>query len=176
MTAYAHEPAITIAHGERLEQVLEEPARHSKQIRSATGPSAGHRGLEQMACAVKLVAPTQVLPGQIGVLALDPRIEIAIFALSARDQRADLLDELLHLTAEPSDTIPGGGLHDLVDVGVREGHAFVWRVVAAALSHTLQVPDGARGTDLLYAVRKSPSAVALLPVTKFAARSQYHFA
>ena len=48
--------------------------------------------------------------------------------------------------------------------------------VAAALCHTLQVPDGTRGTDLFYAVRKSPDAVAPLPVTKFAARSQCHFA
>ena len=48
--------------------------------------------------------------------------------------------------------------------------------VAAALSHTLQVPDGTRGPDLLHAVRESPGAVAPLPVTKFAALSQYHFA
>ena len=176
MTADAHEPAIAIAHGERLEQVLEEPARHGEQVRSAAGPPAGHRGLEQMACAVELVAPTQVSPGQIGVLALDPRIEVAILALSARDQGADLLAELLHPAAEPSNAIPGGGLHDLVDVGVREVHAFVRPVLAATLSHTLQVPDAARDPDLLHAVRESSGAVAPLPIAKFAALSQYHFA
>ena len=52
----------------------------------------------------------------------------------------------------------------------------MWRAMPASLGHTLQVPDGTRGADLLYAVRKSPDAVASLPVTEFAARSQYHFA
>jgi len=148
---------------------------HGEQVRSAAGPPAGHRGLEQMACAVELVAPTQVPPGQIGVLALDPRIEVAILALSARRSGADLARRTPAPAAEPSKCYPRRRLHDLVDVGVEKcmpSCGPFWRDRSATRSKF----GRRRDPDLLHAVRESSGAVAPLPIAKFASLSHTNFA
>jgi hypothetical protein len=117
-----------------------------------------------VANTVKLMAPTQVLPHELWVLALEPRIEVTVWALSPRDDCRSLLDEVLHLSREPSHAVPGCGLQDLVDVGIRKVDTFVRDLTPAALGHTFQIADCSRRDYSRYAMRKCLGAVAPLPI------------
>jgi hypothetical protein len=108
--------------------------------------------------------PAQVFPHELWVLALEPRVEVTVWALGPRDDGRGLLDEALHLRREPSHAVPGCGLQDLVNVGIRKMPTFVRDLAPAALSHTFQIADRSRRDNSVYAMRKCLGAVAPLPI------------
>ena len=164
MAAYTYETAVPVLQGERPEQVVHKPFGHAGQSRATAGPLLRRGGLEQVASTVKLMAPAQVLPHELWVLALEPRVEVTVRALGLRENCRGLLDEVLHLRRKPSHAVPGCGLQDLVNVGIRKMQTFVWALAPAALSHTFQIADRSRRDNSVYAMRKCLGAVAPLPV------------
>ena len=110
MPAYTDETAVAVLERKCPEQVLEQLLRYSEELRTSSSALKGHCGLEKVAGAVKLVAPTQVPPRQIRALSLEPRVEVAVFTLSARQKGTHVPNELLDLAREPPHTVPRRGL------------------------------------------------------------------
>jgi hypothetical protein len=121
--------------------------------------------LQQVTGAIKLMAPTQVLPNQLRVLALEPRVEVTVRALNVRQETRQLFGELLHPAAEAADALPGSGFEDFIDIGVREMHPGMGPT-GPVLGHVLEVADCARGPHLFDAVREGLGSVAPLPIAE----------
>ena len=128
-----------------------------------------------MTAAVKLVPPTQVLPSQLGVLALEPGVEVPVRALSARQDSRYLFSELLYGAVQATNVLPGSRFEDLVDIRVREMHTGV-RPLGPVLGKVLEVADCAGGPHLFDAVRDGLGSVAPLPIAEGPAPGQHHFA
>lgn len=72
-----------------------EPHRHVEEFTASGGPVVGDAGLDEVARAVQLVAPAQVLVALAALEELEPGVQIAVGLLGVRDQG----DDALHLPA-----------------------------------------------------------------------------
>ena len=158
---------------------------HLEQPGLAGGPAVRHRGLDQVAGAVQLVAVLQMrVPGTAGDL--DPGVEVAVRLLGLGQQRGDVTRERAHARLGRPAHLPADRLERLVHVGVHEGRAAVARAahpgpVRARLGHgrarargraadgQLQVSQVPGGVQLAHGQRQAGRPVALLPVGQQAA-------
>jgi hypothetical protein len=69
------------------------------------------------------------------MLALEPRVEVAVGPLSACHEVGGLVAELVGYLRRPSDAVPGGSLQDLVNVGISEMPTPVRDVGVPAFGH-----------------------------------------
>ena len=135
VAAHTDETTVPIIRRKRCQQLLDQPSA-TPEIRAGACPFTRYRRLEQVAGAVKFVTPSQVFPYQLGMLALEPRVEVAVRPLSACHEVGGLVAELVGYLRRLSDAVPGGSLQDLVDVGIREVPTPVGGVGVPAFGHT----------------------------------------
>ena len=86
--------------------MAEELVGHLEQFGGAPGPAVGHRRLQEVAGTVELVAPAQVVPGELGVLALEPTVQVAVRALGPAIELGGLAGELLHAAGQAAMAVP----------------------------------------------------------------------
>src|SRR5579875_2228255 len=151
VAAHPYQAAVPVFQRERPEEVLDQLVGHGRQLRAA-GPAGGCGRLQQVPGTVQLMAPAQVLPGQLRVLALEPRVHVAVLALGAGYQAGGPVHELTHLRRQPPQTVPRRCFQDLVDIGVRKVQAVVRLLARPATGHLLQVGQGARAYELVQAM------------------------
>ena len=121
--------------------------------------------LEEVACAVELVAHLQVGPPPRGVDDLAPAVEIAVRLLRGGDELRRLAREALELGRRLAPELPGDRLEPLVDVGVAEDHAAP--LARRPSRRDPQVVERPGALELLRAAKKRD-----LPVHPLALREQ----
>ena len=104
---------------ELADQVVGEPCRHVEEPRVAGAAAERDRSLDEVPCAVHLVAGRQ--PGVLRLAGdLEVRVQVAVGELRLREQAGGPRGEGGELGAVTVGELPADGLQGLVDVGVHE--------------------------------------------------------
>ena len=111
---------------ELAHQVVGEPCRHVEEPRVAGAAAERDRGLDEVPCAVHLVAGRQ--PGVLRLAGdLEVRVQVAVGELRLREQAGGPRGEGGELGAVAVGELPADGLQGLVDVGVHEHRPAIGR-------------------------------------------------
>ena len=130
----------------------------------SSSASVSDRGLEQVACAVELVAHGRVLETAALLDDAHVSIKVPVGFLGSREELGTRTEELLLLGVRAVRTFPGNGLEDLVEVRVAEQREVVL-VARAAGGSQAKVLEGARVFHHFHPIRDSHLAVLELAVT-----------
>ncbi|GMA35998.1 hypothetical protein GCM10025876_22020 [Demequina litorisediminis] len=150
-----------LLHGE-----VGEAAGDGQEVVCAGGAGAGDRGLDQVAQHVQFVAPAHVPPRLLIVVALHVRVQVAVLALHAGEQRGGVGGERFPaLVLGHARCLPRDGLEGLVEVGIGEVEAPVGRFGVA--SEAAQVVHDAAGLEPRDHMGDGALAVEALPCAQF---------
>ncbi len=165
--------AVAPARAELVVDPGREPLGHRQQPPVAERPLPGDRRLEQVAGAVQLVAPLQVVEGPVGCRQLDVGVEVAVRPLGRGHQLDRRVGQPGELGVGPAAELPADGLEPLVDVGVQErvdvAAVAAKAGVGAAVADGLEVREVAGARELGVAVAQRLGPVAGHPLAPEAA-------